>query len=285
MHETMAMVQVWRAAVRRELDAAASDETKEWGEKYFLGVIDFIGVTGPKLKAIERALRSTWASAPPDVLLAFGLQMQTSRFMEERQVGQLVLDRVVKKIAPLVLVEKLEPIFDTHVRDWATCDALAGRVLRHCLVDARARKRIITWSRAKNTWMQRASAVAFVNEARHGKYDDDVIDVCTRIVKTDERFVQLGCGWVLRELSLVDRPRVLAFLEDNARFVSSEGWRYATEKLPAPVKAAAKARRATLIATGRAASPSPARSPRTARSSPSPRPRRTRDRSRRARPR
>lgn len=65
--------------------------------------------------------------------------------------------------------------------------------------------------------------------------------MCSRIVKTPERFVQLGCGWVLRELSLVDRPRVLKFLEDNERFISSEGWRYATEKLPPSLKASLKA--------------------------------------------
>lgn len=231
----------WRTAVRKALDAEASEETKQWGEKYFLGVIDFIGVTGPKMKAIERALRPTWKSASIDEQVAFGLALQSSRFMEERQIGQIVLDRVAKKVdAPgmVDMVEKLEPIFDQHVRDWATCDALAGRVLRYCLVDAKARKRIIGWSRAKNTWRQRASAVAFVNEARHGKYDDDIIEVCSRIVKTDERFVQLGCGWVLRELSLHDQKRVLRFLDDYERELSAEGRRYAIEKMPASVKKA-----------------------------------------------
>lgn len=226
----------WKKSVRAALDAEASAETKKRGEKYFLGAIEFIGVTGPRMKAIERTLRPSWKSASIDDQLAFGLALQSSGFMEERQIGQLVLDRVVKKVNKPALVAELEPIFEAHVRDWATCDALAGRLLRYCLDDDKAHKRIIGWSKSKNRWMQRASAVAFVNEARHGHYDDDIIDVCSRLVKTPERFVQLGCGWVLRELSLVDRPRVLKFLEDNDRFISSEGWRYATEKLPASLK-------------------------------------------------
>lgn len=234
----MSNVSQWKRDVRTALDAEASDETKEWGEKYFLGVIDFIGVKGPRMKAIERTLRANWNDAPVDEQAALGFALQTSKFMEERQIGQLVLDRVIKKIDANALVDELEPIFAKHVRDWATCDALAGRVLRRCLIDVKARKRLVsTWSRSKNTWMQRASAVAFVNDAKHGHYDDDVIEVCTRIAKTPERFVQLGCGWALRELSLVDRPRVLHFLEDNKAHVSREGLRYALEKMPPSVRA------------------------------------------------
>lgn len=233
----------WQRAVRRALEEVANANDKKGGEKYFLGAIQFIGVKAPRMKAVERELRATWASADVEEQADFGYALQASPFMEERQIGQIVLERVVKKLAPMDVVKRLEPIFDEHVRDWATCDALAGRVLRRCLVDDDARTRIVAWSKAKNTWRQRGSAVAFVNEAKHGKYDDDIVTVCERIVKTNERFVQLGCGWALRELSLVDRPRVLRFLDDNARFVSSEGWRYATEKLPASVKATAKAAR------------------------------------------
>jgi 3-methyladenine DNA glycosylase AlkD len=230
----------WRSAVRAALDAAARDDDKAWGEKYFLGAIKFIGVKSPRMKPIERALRSTWASAPVDEQAAFGFVLQTSPFMEERQIGQIVLERVVRKLAPLDVVQELEPIFDEHVRDWATCDALAGRVLRYCLVDEKARKRIVSWSNARSTWRQRASAVAFVNEAKHGQYDREILDVCERIVNSRERFVQLGCGWVLRELSLHDRPRVLKFLQDYKREMSAEGRRYAIEKMPASVKAELK---------------------------------------------
>lgn len=46
-----------------------------------------------------------------------------------------------------------------------------------------------------------------------------------------ERFVQLGVGWVLRELSLADLKLVTKFIEKNKRHFSREGLRYATEKM------------------------------------------------------
>lgn len=232
-----ANVRTWTTAIRASLDDAASDDVKRWGEKYFLGAIEFIGVKGPRMKAIERDLRALWKNAPVQERAALGFALQRSRYMEERQIGQIVLESACKKLDPGAVLDELEPIFDEHCRDWATCDALAGRVLRSMLPDAKARKRIVSWSKARNTWRQRASAVAFVNEAKQGTYDDDIIEVCARIVKTDERFVQLGCGWALRELSLADRPRVLQFIADNAAHMSREGLRYATEKLPAALKA------------------------------------------------
>jgi 3-methyladenine DNA glycosylase AlkD len=231
----------WSKDVRRALEAKADPRVKASMEKYFLGAIDFIGVQAPIMKSIERALRPVWKTAPVEERAAFALELLRAPFMEERQIALIVLGPLVKKL-PDALLDSIEEIFDEHVRDWATCDGLCSQVLRPMLVRPAARKRIKSFSRASNLWRQRASAVAFVNEARHGLYDDDIIEVCSRIVKNPERFVQLGCGWALRELSLVDRPRVLAFIDEHAQFFSREGLRYATEKMPAPVKAAAHAR-------------------------------------------
>lgn len=44
-------------------------------------------------------------------------------------------------------------------------------------------------------------------------------------------FVQLGTGWVLRELSLSDKNRVVEFIKENYDFFSREGLRYALEKM------------------------------------------------------
>lgn len=245
--------------MRRALQSAADPAAREWSRKYFLDAIDFIGVKAPQLKTIERALRPTWASAPRQQQVALAFELLRSAYMEERQVALLILGPHMKHLGAHALDESLddiEGIFDAHVRDWATCDGLCGRALRPLLVLPRARKRIMAWSRTPLvhpacTWKQRASAVAFVNEAKHGHYDDDIIEVCARIVKNQERFVQLGCGWVLRELSLVDRPRVLAFIDEHAKHLSREGLRYATEKLPASVKQDVHARHATRSGRGR----------------------------------
>ena len=55
-------------------------------------------------------------------------------------------------------------------------------------------------------------------------------------MKNDERFVQLGLGWVLRELYLADRDLVLSFLAAHYGELSREGLRYAIEKMPAELQ-------------------------------------------------
>lgn len=98
--------------------------------------------------------------------------------------------------------------------------------------DADARRCIVAWSRARNPWQQRASAVAFVNEARHGRYNPEILSVCRNLVGNPDRFVQLGMGWVLRELFLADRQAVMAFIDRHRSGISREGLRYAMEKMP-----------------------------------------------------
>jgi len=58
----------------------------------------------------------------------------------------------------------------------------------------------------------------------------------TECIKNNERFVQLGAGWVLREMSLSDLDRVVAFIKDNYDKFSREGLRYAVEKMPQLLK-------------------------------------------------
>lgn len=241
-----------RALVRAELLARAQPKVRQRYERYFLGAISFLGVKTPGVQAVMRDLRPRVAALPEREQRALGLTLLRSPYMEERQLGTRVLHRLGKRL-PEGVLDDLARVFDVHVRDWASCDQLAGRVLRELIRRPTARPKVMAWSRSKNPWRQRASAVAFVNEARHGQLDDEILAVCTRLVRNPHRFVQLGAGWVLRELSLADRPRVLRFLDEHGPRMSREGLRYAVEKLPA-------AQRRQVLARTRA--PAPARAPR-----------------------
>jgi 3-methyladenine DNA glycosylase AlkD len=80
--------------------------------------------------------------------------------------------------------------------------------------------------------MQRMAAVSFVWLARHGNVTNEVLRVCKSTVRNPERFTQLGTGWVLRELWLVEPNRVEKFISENYLYFSREGLRYAIEKMP-----------------------------------------------------
>ena len=58
-----------------------------------------------------------------------------------------------------------------------------------------------------------------------------LFEICGEVIKCQERFAQLGCGWLLREISLVDKEKVKIFIEENLEKFSKEGLRYAVEKM------------------------------------------------------
>mmetsp|Transcript_34584 Transcript_34584/g.33792 ORF Transcript_34584/g.33792 Transcript_34584/m.33792 type:complete len:80 (+) Transcript_34584:590-829(+) len=58
-----------------------------------------------------------------------------------------------------------------------------------------------------------------------------MFDTCGVTIRNEERFVQLGTGWLLRELSQNDHKKTSAFIKKNIKYFSSEGLSYAIEKM------------------------------------------------------
>jgi 3-methyladenine DNA glycosylase AlkD len=89
-------------------------------------------------------------------------------------------------------------------------------------------------------WQRRASVVAFANLASKGDqnfpgFTEMVLGSCSRLLGSQERFVQTGVGWVLRELSRSDEGRVIGFVEANLDRFSREALRNAIKYLPPEV--------------------------------------------------
>ncbi|HEY3324904.1 MAG TPA: DNA alkylation repair protein [Planctomycetota bacterium] len=222
--------------VRLALERRAEPLVKEGAERYFKHVVRFHGVKAPAVKQVAREVLPLLREHPIEDIVRSAFQLLSSEFSEEKQIAVIVLNRHLRTL-PNEFLTQLEPVFEASVCDWGTCDAIAGRVLRFLLTRSPAEvKRVVSWSASKNLWRQRASAVAFVSEARHGRHNEQIITVCRRVVRNPERFAQLGAGWVLRELFLADRERVLSFLREHSGYISREGLRYAIEKMPAALQ-------------------------------------------------
>eukprot|EP01122_Echinamoeba_exundans_P003203 TRINITY_DN13334_c0_g1_i1.p1 TRINITY_DN13334_c0_g1~~TRINITY_DN13334_c0_g1_i1.p1 ORF type:complete len:215 (-),score=51.33 TRINITY_DN13334_c0_g1_i1:56-700(-) len=133
---------------------------------------------------------------------------------------------------------KIENLFDRNmIYDWGTCDTISGGVIHEMIKqDANVVQHLKAWKSATNPWKQRAACVSFVKLARHGKFNDDIIDICATTVQNPYRFVQLGTGWVLRELWLADPKVTVGFIKSNYKYFSREGLRYALEKMDSKTK-------------------------------------------------
>jgi 3-methyladenine DNA glycosylase AlkD len=134
-------------------------------------------------------------------------------------------------------------LFDQgHIRDWSMCDWFCVKVLGP-LVEQQGEacaRAISQWREANSVWQRRASVVAFANLAREGDqnfpgFTEMVLDNCSHLLGSQERFAQTGVGWVLRELSRSDQGRVIGFVEANLDRFFREALRNAIKYLPPAV--------------------------------------------------
>lgn len=171
-----------------------------------------------------------------DKVFTTGLELLACEFQEEKRLGVLFLKAKGSKLDK-ERIDQIAEAIDAHVYDWATCDILAGGVLRRAIEgDASLVPQLTEWSQAENLWRRRACCVSFLSFAKKGAHADAIETICDQSVRLNERFVQLGVGWLLREFSCSDRERVVAFLKSHAEWISREGLRYALEKMPSALR-------------------------------------------------
>eukprot|EP00727_Mastigamoeba_balamuthi_P007159 m51a1_g3063 hypothetical protein (248) ;mRNA; f:1005444-1006398 len=226
------------SAVSDLLAREGDDERGSKMEGYMKGAVRSRGIAMPALKEHFRALRSegVLADLSHQKQIDVGFALQACEFFEDKRVGSLLLSANIKNLSAEHM-PRFASIFDTHVNEWATCDTLSSTVISLMVKQDAAIGRIVAAWKDDGTasmWRLRACCVTFVKLARFGKWNQTIFDICEACIRSQhqpERFLQLGMGWVLRELSLSDKDAVVAFVKQRYSKFSREGLRYVVEKM------------------------------------------------------
>jgi len=169
------------------------------------------------------------------------------KYAEDKLAGILFFQEILLPSGPpsfKEIVPEFKNLFNEEfIFDWNICDWLCVKVLGP-LVTAEGRecaKIISKWKNGENLWLRRASVVTFVNLAKNGDsnfpgFTEMLLENCDSLVKSGERFAQTAVGWALRELWLSSPEKVSTFIKKNIDLFSSEGLRYATEKMDSDKK-------------------------------------------------
>ncbi len=231
------------------LNARATAATREWWTKYLRGAASFRGV---KMGDIRKAVHAWFKEERLEEHLCveqqkdLALMLLEEDYTEEKLAGILFLQEILLPAGTLDWrsdLPRFARLFDRgYIRDWNVCDWLCVKVLGP-LVELRGEvyaRAISQWREADSVWQRRASVVAFANLARKGDlnfpgFTEMVLENCSHLLGSQERFIQTGVGWVLRELSRSDEDRVIDFVEANVECFSREGLKNATKYLPPEV--------------------------------------------------
>ena len=231
------------------LNAHATAATREWWTKYLRGAASFRGV---KMGDVRTAVHAWFREERLGEHLSVGQQKDLAvmlleeAYSEDKLAGILFLQEILLPAGALDWrsdLTRFARLFDEgYIRDWSTCDWFCVKVLDP-LVEQQGEacaRAISEWREANSVWQRRASVVAFANLAREGDrnfpgFTEMVLDNCTHLLGSQERFAQTGVGWILRELSRSDQGRVIDFVEANRDRFSREGLKNATKYLPPEV--------------------------------------------------
>jgi len=226
--------------VQAEIQKVANPETKIFIEKYMKGIETYRGVKYTQMKDVFKVL---WANDIKNLSTELKKELAHALIQEEhsedRYIGLLIFEKLPKEIN-LEDVNKFQNLFEKgHLRGWATTDLTSSRVFKNFVKgNPKNTDHIATWKDSDNIWLQRASCVSFVVLAKHGDKAPNFpgflkgrIDTCEITINNPERFVQLGTGWLLREIGIADKRMLTDFISSNMEEFSREGLRYAIEKL------------------------------------------------------
>jgi 3-methyladenine DNA glycosylase AlkD len=168
-------------------------------------------------------------------------------YSEDKLAGVLFLQEILlpeDKLDWRSELPRFARLFDReYIRDWSICDWFCVKVLGP-LVEQQGEpcaRAVLEWRETDSVWQRRASVVTFANLASKGDqnfpgFTEMVLDTCSHLLGSQERFVQTGVGWVLREFSRSDQSRVIGLVEANLDRFSREALKNATKYLPPEVR-------------------------------------------------
>lgn len=211
-------------------------------EKYMKHTTLYRGISSPQITMIFRRF---WKE---DLQFLGNLSEKTdlaeiflrSSYGEDKCLGMMIYGKVYKEIEIYYIEKTIKSFFvEKFIVDWAMTDSICCKFLKYWGTISKENTLVLSkWKNEENIWLKRASCVSFVNRAKHGdkppNFDgflDILFEICRRVIECQERFAQLGCGWLLREISLADKEKVKEFALKELDLFTREGLSYAVEKM------------------------------------------------------
>lgn len=220
--------------------------------RYFRGDhgLRFYNVGTQAMRDLARGLytenKDRWSV---DDAMRFADRLMRDPHLEAKSVGIEVVARFRKSFTPSLLPRWKQWLAANLSANWATTDAICGFLVGPLLLDRPAlAPQLRAWSRDRNMWVRRASAVGLIPSVRRGIALDLAYEIAARLHADREDLTQKATGWMLREAGKTDPPRLERYLLANGRGIPRTTVRYAIERFPETKRRSILARTRATIA-------------------------------------
>jgi len=224
------------AAILDRLEAEGDPVVAAGANRYFKEAVEFYGLTTPQMRAlsaeIHGRIKDHWSLG--DVLALCEILLPRKKF-EAKTSAILLLMKFKKEFTPALVPRLKRWLAADYCDNWACVDVLCPEALAW-LIEKHPELigEITAWTAHPNRWVRRASVVAFVPLARHGRFLDAAYDVAGRMFPVRDDLLEKANGWMLREAGKKDPARLEAFLLRHGPAIPRTTVRYAIERFPEP---------------------------------------------------
>jgi 3-methyladenine DNA glycosylase AlkD len=223
-------------AAKRQLGRLRRPSGSFDASRYFRGSADlgFYNVGSRAVRDLARTIVSEHPAWSLGDAMQFADTLVPDRFLEVKGVAIEVVARYRRAFSPPLLARWKGWLADGYSANWATTDAICGLLIGPLLVaHPRLVARVAGWSRDRNLWVRRASAVGLLPTIRRGKALAIAYRVARVLHRDDEDLIQKAVGWMLREAGKVEPLRLERYLRANGPRIPRTTVRYAIERFSA----------------------------------------------------
>lgn len=225
--------------LRGELRGMADPKREISHQRYFKEPVRAYGV--PNGKVLELA-RKTWQQIkqqPKADILGLCDALWQSGYMEESFIACDWAYALRRKFEPADFI-RWQTWVHSYVDNWASCDTLCNHTVGTFItMYPQFAAEVVAWSSSDNRWARRAAAVTFIVPARKGLFLAEIFQVADLLLADTDDLVQKGYGWALKTASESSPQEVYEFVTSRHKTMPRTAFRYALEKLPAEMRAAA----------------------------------------------
>jgi len=228
--------------LQEQLKQNADSKTKESGQRFFKETIKMYGVKTATVGKIGKETFKKIKGERKEKIFSLCEKLWQSGYIEETLIAcnwSYNVWRQYEKKDFLIF----ENWIKKYINNWASCDTFCNHTVGKFIeIYPEYLSELKKWTKSKNRWRKRASAVSLIIPAKKGQFLKEVFEISDNLLLDSDDMVQKGYGWLLKVASQTHQQEIFDYVMKNKAKMPRTSLRYAIEKMPLTLKKKAMAK-------------------------------------------